>query len=185
MTISIIACISKDGGIGKGNELLFHIPEDTTRFRLLTTGHPIIMGRKTFDSLPHGALPNRRNIVISHQDLSLAHCEVCHSLEEALNICQEKKEILDRSQTQSKEQEVFIIGGESIYRQAIPIANKIYLTKVNKSVLDVDTYFPPIDLKEWKICEESSHIGYNSYNTEQERGTKDTFSFSFITLQKV
>ena len=125
--LSIIACISKvHRAIGYKNRLLYAIPSDMTRFRMLTTGHTIIMGRKTFESLPNGALPNRHNIVISKTKELITGCEVYTSLEEALAASKEaigSKEASD---------ECFIIGGASLYEQALPFADKLYLTIVEK-----------------------------------------------------
>lgn len=163
MVINLIACIDPRGGIGYRNHLLFHIKKDMERFRLITTGHTIIMGRKTYDSLPNGALPNRRNIVITHQDIHLDGCEVCHTMEEALQICQE-------------EEEVFIIGGSSIYAQTIEKAHRLYLTIVDKTIEKVDIMFPPFDPKEWKTCWEEEH-------TEVTTDGKETFRFTFVILE--
>lgn len=138
VTINIIACIDGHNAIGYKNKLLYHIPEDLTRFRQLTTGHTILMGRKTYESLPNGALPNRRNIVISRQDICPKNCEVFSSIEQALNACQ--NEI------------IFVIGGASIYEQTLPLAERLYLTKVESSSAYVDTYFPTIDEKDWEIA---------------------------------
>ena len=126
--LSIIACISKvHRAIGYKNRLLYAIPSDMTRFRMLTTGHTIIMGRKTFESLPNGALPNRRNIVISKTREQITGCEVCSSLEEAL--AARKEAVGNKKTVGSKEvsDECFIIGGASIYEQALPFADKLYL----------------------------------------------------------
>ena len=114
--LSIIACISKvHRAIGYKNRLLYAIPSDMTRFRMLTTGHTIIMGRKTFESLPNGALPNRRNIVISKTREQITGCEVCSSLEEAL--AARKESVGNKETVGSKEasDECFIIGGASIF----------------------------------------------------------------------
>lgn len=163
MVINLIACIDKNGGIGYQNRLLFHIKKDMERFRLLTTRHTIIMGRKTYDSLPNGALPNRRNIVISKQGIHLAGCEVCHSLEEALQLCQEE--------------EVFIIGGASIYEQTIKLAHRLYLTIVDQTADNVDARFPSFNKKEWKICSEET-------DTEVKNGGEETLRYTFAVLEK-
>lgn len=163
MEINIIACIDKNGGLGYQNKLLFHIKKDMERFRMLTTGHTIIMGRKTYDSLPNGALPNRRNIVISHQDLNLPNCEIYHSIPEALAVC--------------KEDVVFVIGGVSIYEQALGMANKLYITKVEEEASHVDVYFPTINKKEWNICDCETF-------TERECDKKKTYQYSFLTYKK-
>ena len=145
--LSIIACISKvHRAIGYKNRLLYAIPSDMTRFRMLTTGHTIIMGRKTFESLPNGALPNRRNIVISKTREQITGCEVYTSLEEAL--VARKEEVGSKEAAASKEaigskeasDECFIIGGASIYEQALPFADKLYLTIVEKEPEHADTW---------------------------------------------
>lgn len=146
MVISIIACIAENGAIGKDNQLLFHIAEDLHRFKLLTTGHTVIMGRLTYESLPNGALPNRRNVVLSKTATPIAGCEVYPSLQEALASCRES------------EKEVFIIGGASVYRQAIDMADKLYLTIVNKNPQDADAFFPTIQHSDWKIAKQALHL---------------------------
>lgn len=138
MNISIIVAIAHHNAIGKNNGLLTYIPADLKRFKQLTTGHPIIMGRKTFESLPKGALPNRRNIVMTHQkDFNAQACEVVHSVEEALHLCQ-------------KEEEVFVIGGSAIYNQFLPITTKLYITWIHQSFSQADTFFPALDLNDWE-----------------------------------
>lgn len=168
--INIIACLDKEGAIGHQNQLLFHLRKDMERFRLLTTGHTIIMGRKTYESLPHGALPHRRNIVISHDTLNLKDCIVCHSLEEALFFCEEDLSCIN-------EDEVFIIGGASIYKQALPLADRMYLTIVDKISQNADTYFPKWDEEKWMIC-------YKKLEDEEIKDTKEKISFSFILLER-
>lgn len=165
MQINMIACIAQDGGIGKGNDLLFHIREDMERFRTLTTGHTVIMGRKTFDSLPHGALPNRRNIVISHQNIQLENCWICHSLQEAI----------DLARLWGKD--AFIMGGASIYEQAMSIATRLYLTQVEEKTPSADAFFPQITPKKWKIKEKTAKEGID---TKSGR----ILNFLFITYEK-
>ena len=128
--ISIIACISKDNrAIGYQNRLLYHLPSDMVRFRELTTGHTIVMGRKTFESLPNGALPHRRNIVVSKSLKEIDGGEVYPTLEEALRAAQGDTLSAPKKDTGiASPEEIFIIGGESIYRQALPAARKLYLT---------------------------------------------------------
>ena len=158
---SIIACISKvHRAIGYKNRLLYAIPSDMTRFRMLTTGHTIIMGRKTFESLPNGALPNRRNIVISKTREQIAGCEVYASLEEAL-----------AGSKEAAEDECFIIGGASIYEQALPFADKLYLTIVEKEPEHADTFFPEINPAEWEV-------------TEKEMRNENGLPFTFLTLYR-
>lgn len=158
---SIIACISKKHrAIGYQNRLLYAIPSDMTRFRMLTTGHTIIMGRKTFESLPNGALPNRRNIVISKTKEQITGCEVFASLEEAL-----------AARKEAAEDECFIIGGASIYEQALPFADKLYLTIVEKEPEHADTFFPEINPTEWEV-------------TEKEMRNENGLPFTFLTLYR-
>ena len=176
--LSIIACISKvHRAIGYKNRLLYAIPSDMTRFRMLTTGHTIIMGRKTFESLPNGALPNRRNIVISKTREQITGCEVYTSLEEAL--AARKEEVGSKEAAASKEEvgskeasdECFIIGGASIYEQALPFADKLYLTIVEKELEHADTFFPEINPAEWEV-------------TEKEMRNENGLPFTFLTLYR-
>lgn len=176
--LSIIACISKvHRAIGYKNRLLYAIPSDMTRFRMLTTGHTIIMGRKTFESLPNGALPNRRNIVISKTREQITGCEVCSSLEEAL--AARKESVGNKEAAASKEaignkeasDECFIIGGASIYEQALPFADKLYLTIVEKEPAHADTFFPEINPAEWEV-------------TEKEMRNENGLPFTFLTLYR-
>jgi len=138
--ISIIAAISDDFGIGKNNDLLWNIPEDLKRFRKLTYGNTVIMGRKTWESLPRKPLPGRKNIVIT--DIPGERFEGAvnaFSIGDALAKCGEGEDI-------------FIIGGGSIYRQFLPLADRLIITHVHKSA-PADVYFPKIDRSIWKIIE--------------------------------
>lgn len=168
--ISIIACISKDNrAIGYQNRLLYHLPSDMVRFRELTTGHTIVMGRKTFDSLPNGALPHRRNIVVSKSLKEIDGGEVYPTLEEALRAAQGNTLSAPKEDTGiASPEEIFIIGGESIYRQALPAARKLYLTIVDKEPEQADTFFPVIDSSAWEV-------------TEKEMRNENGLSFSFLT----
>ena len=158
--LSIIACISQTNrAIGYQNRLLYHIKSDLTRFRELTTGHTIIMGRKTYESLPNGALPHRRNIVVSRSMKEMEGCEVYPNLEAALKAAEGKTE------------ETFIIGGESIYRQSLPAAHKLYLTVVDDAPQQADAFFPEINPKEWELI-------------EKEMRNENGLSFSFLTYLK-
>ena len=121
--LSIIVAINQNRGIGHENKLLYWLPNDLKRFKALTTGHTIIMGRKTFESLPKGALPNRRNIVLSRSCREFEGAECFHTLEEALKAC-------------ANEEEVFIIGGASLYAEALPLADRLYVTEVEDRGLD-------------------------------------------------
>lgn len=145
MIISIIAALSENGAIGNKNQLIYRLPNDMKRFKTLTTGHTIVMGRKTFESFPKGALPNRRNIVLSRsEDFSPEGADVFRTLPDALQSCGE-------------DEEVFVIGGASIYRQAMPLANRLYLTFVENTPEEADTFFPPIDYDKWIISNEEVH----------------------------
>ena len=138
MIINIIAAVDRRMAIGYQNKLLFRLPNDMKRFKSLTTGHTIIMGRKTFESLPKGALPNRRNIVLSsHVNAACPGAEVFTSLEDALKHC-------------SDEEEVFIIGGESVYRQALPLADRLCLTEIDAEAPQADAYFPQVPPEVWQ-----------------------------------
>lgn len=141
--LSIIAAIGRKNELGKDNSLLWHLPEDLKRFKQITIGHPIIMGRKTFQSLP-GILPDREHIVIT-RDSSFSvpdkRVKVVHSIEEALAII-------------DQEEENFVIGGGEIYRQLLPFAEKLYLTIIDEEFPAADTFFPEIDYGEWEVIEE-------------------------------
>ncbi len=142
MIISIIAAMDENRGIGIQNKLPWHLPGDLKRFKELTLGHHIILGRKTFESIGK-PLPGRTSIIVTHQkEYTLPGCLITHSLEEALEMA--------RCAGQS---EVFIAGGAQIYAQALPIAHKIYLTVVH-SIVQADTFFPHID-GSWKEVESS------------------------------
>ena len=141
--ISIIVAIAENYAIGLNNKLLWHLSEDLKRFKQITTGHTMIMGRNTFLSLPNGALPKRRHIVISDVEGELFDgCEMAGSIEEAVSLAGDKEEC-------------FIIGGGMIYRQFLPLAGKLYLTRVHAS-LDADTFFPEIDFNQWELIEEEN-----------------------------
>lgn len=173
--LSIIACISQTNrAIGYQNRLLYHIKCDLTRFRELTTGHAIIMGRKTFESLPHGALPHRRNIVVSHNLKELEGCEVYPSLKEAVEAAGKAAEAAEKpaaSPCPISNEEIFIIGGESIYRQILPEAHKLYLTVVDDTPQQADAFFPEINAEEWELI-------------EKEMRNENDVSFSFLTYLK-
>lgn len=130
--ISIIAAIARNRAIGNDNKLLYWLPNDLKRFKALTTGHTIIMGRKTFDSLPKGALPNRRNVVLSRSVKEIEGCEVYSSLEEALK-------------HSAQEEDIYIIGGASVYEQALSVVDRLCLTEVDDTPLCADAFFPEFD----------------------------------------
>jgi dihydrofolate reductase len=137
MTLSIIVAIARNWAIGNENKLLYWLPNDLKRFKTLTTGNTIIMGRKTFESLPKGALPNRRNIVLSRtEEAEFPGAEHFTSLDAALASCK-------------KDEQVFIIGGETLYREALPRTEYLYLTTINDIPEHADAFFPEIDYNDW------------------------------------
>ena len=143
--ISIIVAVARNNAIGYGNQLLYWLPDDLKRFKALTTGHTIVMGRKTFESLPKGALPNRRNIILTRNpDFRAAGAEVFRSLADALTQCQ-------------PEEEVFIIGGESVYKEAIGLASKLYVTTIEDTPTQADAFFPAIDADKWELVQSTPH----------------------------
>lgn len=135
--ISIIAAVAQNRAIGYQNKLLYWLPNDLKRFKALTTGHTIVMGRKTFESLPKGALPNRRNVVISRQNISFPGAEVFPSLEAALQAC-------------VADEDVYIIGGATVYEQAMPLADRLCLTEIQDTPDHADAFFP--DYSGWKVA---------------------------------
>ena len=148
--ISIIAAVDRRMGIGYQNKLLFWLPNDLKRFKALTTGNTIIMGRKTFESLPKGALPNRRNIVLStNPATNFPGAEVFPSLEAALQSCHEKEH-------------VYIIGGETVYRQAIELADELCLTEIDNEAPQADAFFPAIDPQIWHKSKSYKLFTYSS-----------------------
>lgn len=145
--LSIIVAVAENGVIGDRNALLWHISEDLKHFKALTTGHPVIMGRKTYESLGR-PLPNRENVVLTRQALEIPGCRVVHSLEESVALFPE-------------EEELFIIGGAQIYAEALPRAARLYLTRVGHAY-EGDTRFPEWDVQAWRlISSESFACGAN------------------------
>ena len=141
MKISLIVAVAEDRAIGDKGNLLWHLSSDLKRFKAITTGHTIIMGRKTYDSLPNGALPNRRNIVISRQLKSLKDAEVYSDIDEALKATSDKDI-------------VYIIGGGEIYKETFPRADELHITLVHKSYPEADTRFPEWKLTDWNILKQ-------------------------------
>lgn len=157
MTLSIIVAMTPGRAIGYRNRLPWHIAEDLHRFRRLTTGHTVVMGRHTFESLPHGALPERRNIVVSRTMSRLDGCEVYASVDEALHACE-------------TDDEVFVIGGGSIYTRLLPVAQRLYLTWVEQEPMQADTYFPMIDWEQWEITKKEKHDGFSFIDMVRKSG---------------
>lgn len=150
MIISLIVAVAEDRAIGDKGNLLWHLSSDLKRFKAITTGHTIIMGRKTYDSLPNGALPNRRNIVVSRQLKSLKDAEVYSDIDEALKAT-------------SDEDIVYIIGGGEIYKKTFPLADELHITLVHKSYPEADTRFPEWKLTDWNILKQEQ-IGQDEKN---------------------
>ena len=165
MKLSLIAAISENNVIGKDNKLPWHIPEDLQRFHKITTGHPIIMGRKTYDSIGR-PLPGRLNIVIT-RDSSYKNeaIKIVHSLDEAINIATQH-ESLNQS---SIEKEIFVIGGGQVFRQAIEKADKLYLTIVHITI-DGDAQFPDFSQFPKKVFEKD--------------GESNGYTYTFVDLEK-
>ena len=153
--ITIIAAIAQNKAIGYGNKLLYWLPNDLKRFKALTTGHTIIMGRKTFDSLPKGALPNRRNVVLSRSQSAIEGCEVYQSLEDALQHC-------------STDEDIYIIGGASVYEQALPKADRLCLTEVQDTPEKADAFFPKF--RHWREV----------WREEHDKDDKHAQRYSFV-----
>jgi len=172
MILSLIAAIGKNNELGKGNELLWQMPADMKYFRDTTRGHTVIMGRKTFESLPAGPLPKRRNIIIT-RDTNYAHdgIEVVHSLDEALQLV--SREQGSKFEEVDEEVEVFVIGGGQIYAKALPRAHRLYLTHVDAS-LPADTYFPQINTNEWKEAHRDAHA----------KDIENPYDYAFVIWEK-
>ena len=158
--ITLIAAAAENNALGKNNDLIWHLPDDFKRFKAITSGHYIIMGRKTFESFPK-PLPNRTHVIITRQkNYNPENCIVVNSLEKAIAAC-------------PKDEDVFVIGGGEIYQQSIAIADKIELTRVH-STFEADTFFPEIDTTIWELVQEEFH----------PKDEKHLFDFSFQTYLK-
>jgi dihydrofolate reductase len=158
--ITLIAAVAENNALGKDNQLLWHLPDDFKRFKNVTSGHHIIMGRKTFESFPK-PLPNRTHVIITRQkDYKPEGCLIVDSLAKAISVC-------------PKDEELFIIGGGEIYKQSIEMADKLDITRVHHT-FDADTFFPEIDLTKWKLTS-------LEYNPKDE---KHHFDFTFETYLK-
>ena len=161
MRLTLIAAIAENNAIGFENKLIYWLPNDLKRFKALTTGHTIIMGSNTFRSLPKGALPNRRNIVLSRTTKEFPGAETFSSLESALANCKD-------------EEAIYIIGGETLYRAAMPLADTLCLTEIKDKPEKADAFFPEIDSEEWKITENEQ------FGTDE----KHQYAYSFVTYQR-
>lgn len=154
--ISMIAAVAQDGAIGYQNKLLYWLPNDLKRFKALTTGHTIIMGRNTFESLPKGALPNRRNVVLSRSCNEFPGAEVFATLSNALASCQGE--------------DVYIIGGASVYEQAMPYADRLCLTEIADTPAQADVFFPKFNHDEWEV----------TFDEQHEPDERHAYSYRFI-----
>lgn len=159
--ISIIVAVAENNGIGMQNDLLCHLSEDLKRFKKLTTGNVVIMGKRTFESLPRGPLPNRENIVLT--DLP----------QEIIEGCTMAYSINDVVEKMSCDKENFIIGGGSVYTQFLPLANKLYLTKINAS-FSADTFFPDVNFDEWNVLEQQ----------DVEKNENNDYSYTYYILER-
>lgn len=155
MTLHIIASVARNRAIGFENKLLYWLPNDLKRFKALTTGHTIIMGRNTFLSLPKGALPNRRNVVLSRTVKEITGCDVYATLDEALASCQ-------------ADEQVYIIGGASVYEQALDKADRLCLTEIDDTPQQADAFFP--DYSDWKVETKEAH----------SKDDKHAFAYAFV-----
>lgn len=161
-TISLICALAENRAIGHKQELLWRLPNDMKRFKQLTTGHVVVMGRKTFESIPGGALPNRRNIVLTSMPEAMGTtCIACSTLQEALECSEADKE-------------VFIIGGYGVYQEAMSVVDKMYLTHVHATFEEADTFFPEVDYSQWEIvkCED--------FPADE----KHPYSYAFVEYQR-
>ena len=160
MKISVIAAMSQNRVIGRDGSLPWHLPTDLARFKSITTGHTVIMGRKTFESVGK-PLPNRRTIIITrNNDYQCADVFIAHSLDEALDHA-------------AHEDEIFILGGETVYRIALPRADRLYLTIIHATI-EGDTYFPNLDFDDWKLVEDERH----------ESDERHAYAFSFRRYER-
>jgi len=159
--ISIIVAISENNAIGKQGGLLCHLPEDLKHFKTITTGHPVLMGERTYLSLPVRPLPNRRNIVLTDNPAFTAEgVEIVHSIPEAQALMQDG--------------EYFIIGGGMVYRQFFPLADKLYITHIHHTWDDADTFFPEIKATEWQKVSEEDH----------KADEKNPYAYTFVEYKK-
>lgn len=159
--ITMIAAITRDRALGRGGDMIYHISADLRRFKKLTTGHPLVMGRRTFESFPNGPLPGRRNLVVTRDAAyGLDGIETYGSLLEAIEACGDA--------------EPMVIGGGQIYSQAMTLADRLLITEIDAESPDADTFFPEISPDEWVITEESEPM------TDPASGV----SFRYVTYQR-
>jgi dihydrofolate reductase len=159
--MNIIVAVAKNNAIGKNNNLLWHIKEDLVYFKKTTLGATVVMGRKTFESIGK-PLPGRRNVVVSKTMNEIEGIEIFRSIDQALDSC-------------SSNEEVFIIGGGEIYKQSISLVQRIFLTIVDVNIPDADTFFPELDMSQWREV----------FREDHSRGVSFEHPFSFIVLDRV
>ena len=160
MILSLIVAVSKNNVIGVDNRLLWHMPADLKHFKTTTMGSPVIMGRKTYESIGK-PLPGRTNIVVTrNEDFEADGCTVANTLQEAVDLCE-------------KEKEVFIIGGGEVYKQAIHTADRIYITRIDH-LFEGDTHFPEINFSEWKL------VKYEKHHADE----KNQYEYSFAQYER-
>lgn len=160
--IATIVALDEKNGIGRDGGMLCHLPNDLKHFKETTVGHTVIMGRRTYESLPKGALPNRTNVVVTSDSAdNYPGCIVVRSVEEALELAK-------------NEETVFIIGGGKLYASTIHLADQLYLTRIHHTFEDADTFFPEIDLTDWKLIDDK----------KCEADEKHPYDYSFLTYTK-
>jgi dihydrofolate reductase len=160
--LSIIVAVAQNNAIGKDNKLLWHISDDLKRFKKITGGNTVVMGKNTFYSLPFRPLPNRKNIVITDIPGEIIEgCTMAYSIDDAVMKCDDDKEN-------------FIMGGGSVYRQFLPLSNKLYLTKVHKD-FEADCFFPEINTDEWKLVS----------SEEQPPQEPNDFLYSYLVYERI
>lgn len=162
--ITLIAATAENNALGKNNDMIWHLPDDFKRFKKLTSGHFIIMGRKTYESLD-GPLPNRTHIIITRQENYAEKVDA--------NCCIVVDNIEDAIAKSASEDETFVIGGGEIYKLALPLADKIELTRVH-GTFEADAYFPEIDENKWNLVSEDYH----------PKDEKHNFDFTYQTFMK-
>ncbi len=162
--LSAIVAVARGGAIGAAGALLCHLPADLKHFKTLTMGHTIVMGRKTFESFPHGPLPGRQNVVVTRNTGYRAPqgVTVVHSLAEAVEAA-------------TMPGEVMVIGGAQIYREAMPLIGTLHLTRIEAEFAQADTFFPEINASEWQVA---------GMEERHEADERNPFAYSFVTLRR-
>ena len=161
--ISIIVAISQENAIGKNGQLLCHLPSDLQHFKQITSGKTVVMGERTFFSLPKHPLPNRKNIVLTDvPNKTFEGAQSVYSIEEIVDLFSKTDE------------EIFIIGGGMVYRQMMPFADKLYITHIHHEFTDADTFFPTVNYEEWEEIERE----------EYEADERHPYAYSFVTYQR-